>query len=118
MQQTYGNRAVQRYLQVSAPVSHVPVQRDPEGGMWDFTKKLLGVDQVAPAVGKILDKTKSGYNTMEKKLFDFLGVGGKSEDKAPTEVGPPAGSSTYQPYMNWTMEDALISGYQLGGSYE
>ena len=115
MQQTYGNRAVQRYLQGSAPVSQVSVQRDPEGGMWDFAKKLLGVDQVAPAVGKIVDKTKSGYNTIEKKLFDFLGVGGKSGDKAPTEPAPSAGSSNFEPYMNWHMEDALISNYQMGG---
>jgi hypothetical protein len=115
MQQTYGNRAVQRFLQGSAPVSQVSVQRDPEGGMWDFTKKLLGVDQIAPAVGKVLDKTKSGYNMMEKKLFDFLGVGGKSGDQAPTESAPPAGSANFEPRMNWTMEDAFISSYQLGG---
>src|SRR5687768_13919188 len=79
MQQTYGNRAVQRYLHAAVPTSSRPtsisVQREEEGGIWDWTKKLIGVDQIGPSIEKAAGKAKSGYNWTDKKLFNLLGGG-------------------------------------------
>jgi len=119
MQSTYGNRAVQRYLRSSAPAAparpkpSVSVQREEEGGMWDYAKKL---DQIGPGIGEIVGKARSGYEWAENGILDFLGGGGESAGKGASEPEPSAGYSTdqFEPYYQIKMEDAMISGYFSG----
>ena len=121
MQRTYGNRAVQRRIHGYRPAAvqsvSTPVQRSPIGDAWDWTKKLIGVDQIGPGIEKITGKAKSGYEWAEKKLLGLFGGGGAPGEAAPSENAPisPGTGSSPEPYMNWEMEDALISNYQLGG---
>jgi hypothetical protein len=94
LQRTYGNRAVQRRLQsagrqattAAAPIS---VQRS---SIWDSAKKMLSVDQIGSAVGKVVDKTTSGVETAQDKILEYLalGLGGKAggQDLAPAIGGP------------------------------
>jgi hypothetical protein len=115
MQRTHGNRAVQRYLRRSGGVGAAPakpdvaVQRFGEG-MWDFAKKLTGLDTVGDSVGKIVKKVQSGYEAGEEKLFDWLGVGHKDKQGGAPTANP---GMEHEPYMNYLMEDAIISSYSL-----
>jgi hypothetical protein len=60
--------------------------------MWDYAKRLIGVDQIGPGIDKIVGKAKSGYDWAEKGILDFLG-GGKGAGKGASEPAPGAGSS-------------------------
>ena len=120
LQSTYGNRAVQRYLcsstTVSRPHLSVSVQREEEGGMWDYAKKLIGVDQIGPGIENIVGKAKSGYEWAEKGILDFLGGGGsKSAGKGASEPEPSAGypPDRFEPYLQFEVQDAMISSYSL-----
>ena len=98
MQRTHGNRAVQRYVHGSIS-SHsrasLPVQRE-EGGMWDYAKKLTGIDQIGPGIENIVGKAKSGYNWAEKKALDLFKPGGESPAPDPEDVPRPDYSSMIQ----------------------
>ena len=83
--------------------------------MWDYAKKLIGVDQIGPGIDKIVGKAKSGYEWAEKGILDFLGGGSKSAGKGASEPEPSAGYSTdrFEPYLQFELENALISNYSL-----
>jgi hypothetical protein len=88
MQRTHGNRAVQRYVQGSSSSNRRPylsVQRE-EGGMWDYAKKLTGVDQIGSGIETIVGKAKSGYNWAEKQVLDLFKPDGKSPASVPEEA--------------------------------
>jgi hypothetical protein len=118
-QRTYGNRAVQRYMRSattsSRPNLSVSVQREEEGGMWNYAKKLFGVDKIGPGIEEIVGKAKSGYNWAEKGILDFLGGGGKSVGKGASKPEPSAGYSInqFEPYLQFELEDAMISSYSM-----
>ena len=88
-QRIHGNRAVQRYVHGSNTRylrPSLPVQRE-EGGMWDYAKNLLGVDQIGPGIEQIVGKAKSGYNWAEKQVLDLFKPDGDSP--APASEGVP-----------------------------
>jgi hypothetical protein len=99
------------------------VQRD-IGEMWDFTKRLLGFDSAGDKIKKGVNKVKSGVETGEKELLDWLRrmsdqgrrSGGSSPETMP-QSPPPQPHNRHpgevSPYLNFEMEDALVSGYNL-----
>lgn len=116
-QQLYGNRAVQRRISGQAATQlaarPVAVQRSPLGDTWDFLKKMTGVESIGPAVGKVIDKTRSGVESGLDTVFDWLGVGKEKEQPPDGANDAPAGGGGFEPYMDLTLEDAMISGYQM-----
>ena len=119
MQSTYGNRAVQRYIRSSAPSRpnlSVPVQREVEGGMWDVAKNLLGVDQIGPAMNKVVKKAQSGVEHVGQTLFDWL-MPSASDGNMPAVPGSELGPSAHDvPGMGFgpKMDEDVVIG---GGDY-
>lgn len=106
LQRTYGNRAVQRSMKQSWPSKYDGASAMPEEGIWDFGKKLLGVDQIVPGIEKVVGKAKSGYEWAEKKVMGLFG--GDDASKAPIESTPSSGYK-YQPGGSYSPNEAWPS---------
>jgi hypothetical protein len=115
MQSAYGNRAVQRSMEQAWPSKYAGAYTPPaEEGIWEKTKKLLGVDQIGPGIEKIMGKAKSGYEWAEKKALGFFG-GGDGGGSAPPENAPTSpgynysggGVSNYQFHDAWPMKSSM-----------